>query len=96
MKFGKDQFKVIVDTVIKTERSTLLAGKGRGWEKKKEVLDLLDKMIEFPFPLSLFERRIMSLLIDVVVYCFNWSWGRVWPKTVIIPQEGRTPYFKRL
>uniref|UniRef100_A0A6M3KPS8 Uncharacterized protein n=1 Tax=viral metagenome TaxID=1070528 RepID=A0A6M3KPS8_9ZZZZ len=47
-------------------------------EKKKFALNILDGLINFPFPLNLFERQLLGLLVDLVIWIYNDTFGKFW------------------
>ena len=51
-------------------------------QKREFAIDFLDGLINLPFPLSLFERRILTWLIDRLIGALDYFIGKKWVKEV--------------
>ncbi len=80
--------------VCRTEWNTDYTGTLTGPEKRRIAIELLNALIRLPFPLSLFQRLVFGVLIDLTVYLYNRWWGHKWVRLVKPAQllNGETVY----
>lgn len=80
--------RIMKDLIIKAEWICLEAeAVGVGEEKRKAVQAFLERVINLPFPLSLFKGTIISLLISVVVQFLNLEQGKNWVQNYSNPTK---------
>ncbi len=51
-----------------------------GEEKRAMAINIIDAVINLPFPWSLADRWVYGLLIDLVVYLYNKWFGKRWAR----------------
>ena len=80
LKDLKPFFEALVKAIERAE--VLFSEKGGGPARKEWALDVLCKAWAWPFPFNLFQRWLFGLLIDLIVYIFNYIHGKLWREKI--------------
>lgn len=74
----KIDWEAIVKAVERAE--CVYSVEGSGALKRAFAIEIIDAVVNLPFPLSLFERRIYGWFIDFAVFIYNRWFGKTWVK----------------
>ena len=70
--------RLVKELVTRAEWIALEVEGVGGEDKRKAVQAFLERVVNLPFPLSLFEGTIFKLLIDFIVQWLNLDSGHAW------------------
>jgi len=68
-------FALIVDAIEKAEKEL---GDGKGVDKRKLAIKIVNEIVDIPFVPETIEAWIIGLLVDFAVYLYNKWWGHRW------------------
>jgi len=75
----KKYFDTFVSIVVEIEEKWL----GESGSKKKELaVEFINTKVDIPYLPEWAEEKVISLLIDLIVYMFNRTLGKHWGKSV--------------